>query len=308
MIATHRHSGARALHAMSCRASVVVVGAGDQLAPLLDLAAARITELELRWSRFLHDSEVSALNRHAGRALQVSADTVALVEAMVRGWHATERCYDPSLLAALVDLGYDASRQSPEAVTALSPRAERRGEPGAIGVDPEQRVVMLPAGTAIDPGGVGKGLAADIVVDELIEAGADGALVEIGGDLRVAGRAPVSEGWIVAVDTGAAVDSTIALQAGGVATSTSRRRTWRTGGVDRHHLIDPATLDPSDNGCTSCTVIAGTAAWAEVFTKVAFVRSLDEAIGTFDRHRLAASLTTEDGQRHLTTAWERFGQ
>jgi len=309
MTAHGLRAGRRSFGVMSCSASVVVVSDGDiDLGALAEQAVARSAALEQRWSRFLSTSELMLLNRRAGEAVQVSADTVSLVESMVRGWHATDHCYDPTLLGTLLDLGYSASRDDATVTSSLPQSAHRRGQPAAIGVDPTQRAVMLPAGTAIDPGGIGKGLAADLVAAELIDAGACGALVEIGGDLAVVGTPPAGDSWTITADTGAGTDSTIALRSGGVATSTTRRRTWRQGDADRHHLVDPVTLAPSATGCIACTVIAGTAAWAEVFTKVAFARPLSVAIEILERRRLAASLTTDDGRRHVTAAWKEFAR
>src|SRR2546428_658254 len=60
--------------------------------------------------------------------------------------------------------------------------------------------VRLPVGTGFDPGGIGKGLAADSVVDELRADGAAGVCVNIGGDVRVEGDSPSGEAWTVAVE------------------------------------------------------------------------------------------------------------
>ena len=185
-------------------------------------------------------------------------------------------------------------------------------------VDTEAAVVQLPVGTALDPGGLGKGLAADIVTVELLAAGARGALVEIGGDLRLAGDAPAGHSWTIEVDTAAADASVVdagttfvSLADGGVATSTSRLRTWTVGGEHRHHLIDPATLRPSASDTVSCTVIAGSAAWAEAFTKVAFAVDPRSAVERFDAFGLAASVTTSPtadspGERLTSSAWKAF--
>ena len=47
--------------------------------------------------------------------------------------------------------------------------------------------VRLLDGVGFDPGGIGKGLAADLVATAAVDLGADGAMVSLGGDLRVAG-------------------------------------------------------------------------------------------------------------------------
>src|SRR6056297_3363803 len=115
----------RELRAMSCGASLVLTIDGDTggLDPsgLLDRGTDRLHQLEQRWSRFLDDSEITGLNRADGAARRCSDDTVRLVEHMVAGWNATDACFDPSLLGALVELGYAASREDATAHTSLAP-------------------------------------------------------------------------------------------------------------------------------------------------------------------------------------------
>jgi thiamine biosynthesis lipoprotein len=292
------------LRAMSCRASVMANGRDPSV---LTRAARRIAELEQRWSRFLDDSEISGLNRAGGSARRCSDDTIALVLALVRAWHATDGAFDPTLLGSLVELGYATSRDHATRRTSLAPTVAPAGDPCRILVDPITAVVRLPVGTSLDAGGLGKGLAADIVVGELLASGADGALVEIGGDLRVGGRAPGEAGWCVALEHPFGGESElVALHDGGVATSTSRIRSWVADGRRRHHLLDPSTRRPTDNDVVGCTVIAGTAAWAEAFTKVAFVRGVDAAIEQYEARGLPARIITGDGVVRRTTAWEEF--
>ena len=292
------------LRAMSCAASIVATGSDPGA---VEQAADRIDELERRWSRFRSDSEISGLNRADGAARRCSPDTVALVRALIRAWHATGGAFDPTLLGSLVELGYAASREDAILRTSLSPTVTPSGDPAGVLVDDHAGVVRLPAGTSLDPGGLGKGLAADIVVAELLAGGADGALVEIGGDLRVAGRPPDGGGWCVSIDDPLGGEcELVAVRDGGVATSTSRIRCWVADGERRHHLIDPSTRRPTDRDVVACTVIAGTAAWAEAFTKIAFVRGVDVAIDQYETHGLAARVTTGDGGMRRTSAWDEF--
>ena len=61
-------------------------------------------------------------------------------------------------------------------------------------------------------------------------AGADGACVNLGGDLRVTGRDPADDAWTVAVEhpVAAAPLAHVGLRDGAVATSTTLRRRWRS--------------------------------------------------------------------------------
>ena len=291
-------------HVMSCDATVVVTSAPGT-APVPHIARSaigRLHELEQRWSRFLPTSEISELNASPGVLRQVSPDTFRLVEALVRAWHATGGAFDPTLLGALVHLGYGTSRERSDLTTSLAPGAVPRGRPAEILVRADDRAVMLPAGTTLDPGGLGKGLAADLIVDEVMAAGAAGVLVEVGGDLRVHGRPPVGGVWPISIDD---TGDVIELTHGGVATSSSRLRTWTTDGDVRHHLLDPTTLLSTATDVESCTVIAGTAAWAESFTKVAFSRGARAAIAEYERLGLAASIVTADGVV-ATSDWDEY--
>lgn len=300
-------SGRRAYRAMSCTAHAVVVA--DRPEPLLEHVAQRLVALESRWSRFRPGSEISGLNRAAGSPLRVSVDTARLVESLVQAWHLTDGAFDPTLLGTLVELGYAASRTDATARTSLAPTTRPIGRPELVRLDRDLGVVQLPPGTTLDPGGLGKGLAADLIVQELIELGADGALVEVGGDLRVEGLAPASDGWPVAIGAHPAPVQ-VTVGSGAVATSSSRRRTWRHDGQHRHHLLDPRTLAPtgcdSEDDVVACTVIAGSAATAEAFTKVAFVLGHHDATEVYERHGLAALITTEDGCHTPAGSWAQF--
>ena len=133
--------------------------------------------------------------------------------------------------------------------------------------------VTLSPGTGFDPGGIGKGLAADILVTELRAAGADGALVSLGGDVRVAGVAPEGGGWTVGVaHPWDGVDlAPLGVADGAVATSSVLRRRWERGGELRHHLIDPRTGRPSDTRLVQATVVAATGWQAEVLAKAVLI-------------------------------------
>jgi thiamine biosynthesis lipoprotein len=296
---------------MSCDASVIVVADAASAVDGVDLArraVIRLTELEQRWSRFLPTSELSGLNRAGGSPRTASADTVRLVEALAQAWHITDGAFDPTLLGTLVELGYAASRDDATQRTSLDVRVHPRGRPAGILVDRASRVVQLPTGTTLDPGGLGKGLAADIVTAELLAAGAAGALVEIGGDLRVVGRPPEDDAWTVAIAPTAAGERSriVRLSDGGVATSSSRLRTWQADGRGHHHLISPRTRRSTATDVVSCTVLAGSAASAEAFTKVAFVEGRRPALDVFEQRSLAASITTDDGVQHTSSSWANF--
>jgi thiamine biosynthesis lipoprotein len=264
--------------AMGSQAHVIVVGDHPLLATR---AQARIEELEARWSRFLPDSEVSALTDGAGRFVSVSDDTVLLVERSIEAWRLTGGAFDPTLLGALLRAGYDRSFDQLN-----DPGSDRRSalEAGCFDIEIRGNTVRLPIGVGFDPGGIGKGLAADLVADELMAAGAGGVCVNLGGDVRLAGDGPHSSGWTVSIEhpSHTAALATVGLTNGAMATSTTRRRRWVHDGKPQHHLIDPATGTPSATDVDQVTVIAAQAWRAEVMAKAVLLRGRARAFDLID--------------------------
>lgn len=302
--------------AMGCAVDVVIVGGSPDL---LDLARMSIDHLERRWSRFLPASDISRLNHAAGSTVHIDPATVVLLQAMLDGWRVTAGVFDPTLLASLVSLGYATSWHDPSAITSLPHGALLRGDLNALSIDHERNIVSAPQGMCLDAGGIGKGLAADLVVAELIDAGAQGASVSIGGDVAVRGAALQPDGWLIGVADPAHPDDAANVEAnvevcqlmmveGGVATSGTLRRRWHdVDGGSVHHLLDPATGRPAHHvrEIVAATVIAGTAAWAEVWTKVVMVRGA-AMLAVLDEHGLGAQLTYADATTSINRAWSAF--
>ncbi|MGE5211261.1 MAG: FAD:protein FMN transferase [Acidobacteriota bacterium] len=246
-----------------------------------------VLELERTWTRFDPSSEVCELNDHAGRLTIVSPVTYELVSLAEQARSVTGGAFNPLLLDHLVDLGYDRTwEQVDRTGSDLPPVRAVPVEP--IELHPEIRAVRLPSGTRFDPGGIGKGMAGDMVAAALLDAGAESVQIELGGDVRVAGPSWTGGPWQVLLDDsdhGRAHPATISLAGGGVATSTIMRRRWRRGGVDVHHLIDVDTGRSAVSDLDTATVVGPNLWWSEVVAKLAVIggsvagRALLEELG-----------------------------
>jgi thiamine biosynthesis lipoprotein len=286
---------------------VVVGGAGDSVG----WAVERIEELEQRWSRFRETSEISRLNRSAGVEMVVSDDTALLIQLAIEAFHLSGGSFDPTVLGAVVRAGYDRSfdqLSEPSSHRADANEVYRRLVVGCNDIEQEGNRVRLPAGTGFDPGGIGKGLAADLVSDALIDRGAIGACVNMGGDVRVRGVGPDGGGWTIAIDQ-FGVDEPLAivgLDDGAVATSTTLRRTWDVDGERRHHLIDPGTGLPSDSDLVHVSVIAENAWVAEILAKAVLLRGSEHPFDLIGGSGAEALAVDRDGRRMQSDGFARF--
>jgi thiamine biosynthesis lipoprotein len=288
--------------AMGSDVHLLVNGPGD----LLQVARDRVEELERRWSRFRPDSEISRLNALAGSPMAVSVETLGLVARALEGARVTGGRYDPTVLGDLLRAGYDRTFEALGG-GAAGGSPLHRGWAG-VAVDAARSSVTLPAGVGLDPGGIGKGYAADLVVAELRAAGAAGACVNLGGDLRAEGRAPGGGSWVVGIEhplrPGPA--ATVALGRGAVATSSRVRRTWGPAGDRRHHLIDPATGAPADTGLAAVTVLAARGWQAEVLAKAVFLSGLERGLTLLAAAGADGLLVDDHGGLHPSGGFGRF--
>lgn len=237
------------------------------------LGAEMVHDLERKWSRFIPSSEVHQLNGQSGHLVVMSMESYQLVSRAEQAREWTQGRFNPLMLSHIETLGYDKcwplTRQTQVGGTAVSPSVE------PIELYPSLRAVIIPSGTRFDPGGIGKGLAADMVCDHLESAGATTVMIDLGGDLRVSGRPWHDTTWRVDIAapqkrTESAGSLTLDGE-GAIATSSVLGRRWRRNGQVVHHLIDPNTGRPSDTDLLTVSVTAPTAWRAEVAAKSALL-------------------------------------
>ena len=293
---------------MGNTANIVVIGDHQ----LLHQARLRLVDLEKKWSRFIDTSEISLINNSDGKEMYVSADTVTLVRYLVDAQSRTHGLFDPSLLPALIGLGYGASRLDSSMKSDIAPNAQWAIPLSETRIDSASGAVRLPSGATLDPGGLGKGLAGDIVATELISLGASGVCVSIGGDMRIAGESEGNGGWSVAVESPFDESNdltTLVLKSGGIATSSTRGKRWVGPLGEMHHVLNPSTSTPlseSAGQLVQSTVLASEAVWAEVFATALLVGGLEQGMPLIDQLGMAAMAVTVDGDLIESSTWKEY--
>lgn len=254
-----------AFSAMGTRVEALLDAPGSAAARAA-LAAVRreFDRLERIFSRFRGDSELSLLN--IAGSIEAGDDLLEVVRLALAARAETGGRFDPTLHDAVVAAGYDRSFDELDESAPLPTATATAG--GEVVLD--SRRIELGPGVRLDLGGIVKGYAADRCAGRL--AGLGPCLVNAGGDLAVGGTR--AGGWPVAVRLPRG-RLTLALVAGGLATSGRDRRRWRVRGHERHHLIDPATCRPADGAPLSVTVIGPSATAAEVTAKALFLAGPD---------------------------------
>lgn len=241
-------------------------------APQVDAAWAAVVDTferaEHDLTRFDRDSPLSRLNAGAGKGLRaVPVMLAAALRMAQRAYRASEGIFDPRIIGALEDAGEHAG------VVLPSSPAELRADESWLRLDGRRGLAALD--TPVDLGGIGKGLALRWAARAVRGLGVDDFLIEAGGDIVAVGAPLAEPAWMIAIEQPGSKDpaAVVALRDCAIATSSIAVRSWvGPDGKPAHHLIDPRTGRPASAGLTSVTVAASDPAWAEVRSKVKFIR------------------------------------
>jgi len=280
----------------------VLVGADESIC---DSVYALANELESKWSRFISDSEVMQINNNPGVMQVVSDATLRLVSEMKNGFEITQGLFSGNILGELINSGFATSRSNPENITNWQANSKGLADLSDIEINLATKSISVPTGVAIDAGGIGKGLAADLMSDYAMQLGAMGAAVFAGGDVAVKGMAREAAGWAVDVLDPSNTEKFIAsvsLSRGGLATSSPLG--WKIGAA--HHIIDPRTQKCSDSDVLQATVIAQSAAEAEVLAKMCVIVGSSEAIARVDALGAAVLIVDTTNQVRISDNWEKY--
>ena len=269
----------------------------------------QLREVDLLASRFRTDSELTALNRRAGEPVRVSRRLFDAVTLAIDVARRTGGLVDPTVGRALRLAGYDrtfvAVRARDGSFVAVSHRS-----PGwaSIQLVPERLEICVPPGVELDLGATAKAAAADAVAAAVHGITGSGVIVSLGGDVAVAGLAPVA-GWPIrlADHHDAPLDSegpVVAVRGGGLATSGIAARRWRVSGGERHHIIDPRTGGSAITAWRTVTVTGATCVDANAASTAAVVLGAD-ALAWLGLRGLSARLVRHDGSVEFVGEWPR---
>ena len=269
--------------AMNTNILLAAEGQNEQVQAGFEQARAFIIASESRFTRFSEESELSALNRSAGSRFQASPELYAVVALTRRFFHLTRGLFDPSILPDLKRAGYDRSmdllREQDPAPLFESLLANEHASFSEVELDESDQTILLPAGMAIDLGGIAKGWIAEQAAN-ILSGYATACAVDAGGDMFLVGLPEGLGQWPVALEDPLQPENfltSLQVDPGAVATSTVTKRAWQQAGKNRHHIIDPRTGEPAVSDWISVTVIAPHAYEAEVFAKALLISGPQEA-------------------------------
>lgn len=299
--------------------SVKVVG-GDGKLPtaeaLSELADDTFAAINRSMSTYISDSELSQLNRADTSSWQpISQPLFEVLELSQQVSRKSDGAFDITVMP-LVDLwGFGPAERGAEPSGEQIARVLQQIGYQKVQLDRSQTAVQRPAGVTIDLSAIAKGYAADVLAAELRAQGHNHFMVEVGGELVLAGNNPRGKPWRIGIETPnyqllsapqgpvKAVD----LSGVGMATSGDYRNYYEVDGARLSHTLDPKTGRPITHRLASVTVIAPTAAAADAWATALNVLGPDKALAVAEREQLAVFLLVRTGDGFEARQSTAFG-
>jgi thiamine biosynthesis lipoprotein len=276
---------------------------------------SRLEAVNASMSTYRPDSEISRFNdTPVGEWLAVSAAFYEVLSTALALGRQAEGAYDVTV-GPLVELwGFGPaqpvdSAPDAEAIAALRQHVGQH----RLRLDGEARKVQKLADLRLDLSSLAKGYAVDQVALWLEEQGIDRFLVEVGGEMRLAGMSGRGDAWRVAIeqpDMGArSIAAAITLTDASVATSGDYRNFFEVDGMRYSHAIDPRTGYPVAHQLVSVTVVHPSAMLADGWATALTVLGPEAAQRVAEKQGLAVYFIERDGEEYAhshTAAFQAY--
>lgn len=259
-----------------------------------------ISGLEAAISRTLEDSEISQLNNADGEPTELSEQTAEILSDALEIAQKTEGAFDPTVatLSDLWQIGTEDAHlpEEQEIQDALAPVGYEK-------VSQDGTTVTMEPGTRIDLGGIGKGYAADHVVEILKSYEIERAIISLGGNIYAFGSKDDGVDWKVAItnpDNEQEYLGTLSVSDTSIVTSGDYERYFEQDGKRYCHIFDSATGYPAETDLRSVTVVTPDSTTADGYTTALFVMGHDKAIEFCEQNGIEAVLVRDDHTVYVT--------
>ena len=282
---------------------MTVTAYGENAEVAVDAAEEEIERLDALLSTGDADSEIAKLN--VDGSAKLSEDAGYLVERALELYQETDGTFDIAIYPVMEAWGFPTQNfqvPSQEALDQLLPLTDA----GNISYDKATKKISFGVeGMKIDLGGIAKGYTSSRIMDIYKENGISSGLVNLGGNVQALGTKTDGTKWKIAVqspDDGDDYLGILSIQDKAVITSGGYERYFEQDGVTYHHIIDPKTGYPAENGLVSVTIVSSDGTLADGLSTSLFIMGEEKAAEFWKAHsdEFEAILETDDGTVYVT--------
>ncbi len=230
-----------------------------------------LIEINLQMSTYIEDSEISSFNNYDSTGwFKISYDLASLINTSLEVSRLSAGAFDITV-GPLVNLwGFGPELKNPE-VPQVNELLEAKSKTGYNYIEVREdtpAVKKVKPEVYLDMSAIAKGFAVDKVVELLLSYNFTNCMVEIGGEVRTAGKNNKDESWKIGIetpDTHANIQKVISISDYSIATSGDYNNYFEENRIRYSHTIDPRTGIPITHKLASVTVIHSNCALADAY-------------------------------------------
>lgn len=283
---------------------ITAYGTADET--IIDDCFSLISDYEEMLSRTVEGSDIWNINHGQGQPVTVSQETAALIKMALEYSELSGDAFDITLAPYSILWDF---QNNPGNVPSAEEIAEAGKHTGLSNLHVDGTSVTLddPEG-AIDLGGIAKGYIADRVKDLLLSEGVDSALINLGGNVLAVGSKTDGSDWKIGIRKPFAdasdLSAIVPVKDQSVVTSGTYERYFEADGTIYHHILDPATGYPIQNGLQSVTILSDSSADGDALSTTCFVMGLTEGMELVESlDGIEAMFITDDGELHYSSGF-----
>lgn len=266
----------------------------------IDEVITEITRIENLISDWKFDSQVSEINRMAGKqAVKVDQELFDLTQRALFFSQITDGAFDISSAAMDKIWKFDGSMKQLPSKEELTKAVERVGYQNIILNPADTTVFLKKEGMKIGFGATGKGYAADKGRNLMQQMGVKAGIVNASGDMAVWSDDIPQKKWRIGINNpfkNNDITEVVTLCNGAITTSGDYEKFAEIASVRYSHIMNPKTGMPA-TGLTSVTVIGPSAETANGFSTSLMVLGRKEGLRLLKKHPEYACLMITDNGR-----------
>ena len=270
-------------------------------------AQTRVEQLDDRLSVGKDDSEVSELNNTSKAKL--SGDTFYLMSRALEICDTTDGAFNPAIYPLMELWGFTTGEYK---VPTKSERQKKLANMNPQNIklfENTNEVTFANKGMKVDFGGIAKGYASAEIMNIFRENGIESGMVSLGGNVQVLGSKTDGSLWRVAIqnpETEKDYLGILEIRDKAVITSGGYERYFEQNGKVYHHIIDPFTGVPAENGLKSVTIVSEDGVLADGLSTALYVMGTESAKKFWMSHsdEFDVVLLTEDEKLYVSEGIE----